>query len=85
MFQKINKVPHIQETEQKLEQMKVVIKDKKKLQKERNVMTAQLSRDRKKLEVEFLRECCIELTQKVNKLKNKLQDFKDSKCQSCHA
>ena len=35
--------------------MKHNIKDKKVLQKERNVKTAQLSRDRKKLEVEYLR------------------------------
>jgi hypothetical protein len=41
--------------------MKTEIKDKKKLQKERNVLTAQLSRDRKKLELEMLRESCYSL------------------------
>ena len=40
--------------------MKNEIKDKKRLQKERNVLTAQLSRDRKKLEVELLRKYCDE-------------------------
>ena len=61
---------HIQQTEQQLEQMKNEIKDKKRLQKERNVLTAQLSRDRKKLEVELLRQYCYEATQTLNKIRN---------------
>ena len=52
--------------------MKVNITDKKRLQKERNVLTAQLSRDRKKIEVELLREEAINLTTKLNMLRNKL-------------
>lgn len=58
LFAKINEVDHIKDTENQLETMKVEIKDKKRLQKERNVLTAQLSRDRKKLEVELLHEKC---------------------------
>jgi len=40
LFTVINSVDHIQKTEQELENMKLVIKDKKRLQKERNVLTA---------------------------------------------
>ena len=50
--------------------MKVTIKDKKKLQKERNVLTAQLSRDRKKLEIEMLRKYCVEATLLLNQARN---------------
>lgn len=52
--------------------MKHNIKDKKVLQKERNVKTAQLSRDRKKLEVEYLRQDCIDLTKTLNMVRNAL-------------
>ena len=52
--------------------MKHNIKDKKALQKERNVKTAQLSRDRKKLEVEYLREGCIDMTKTLNMVRNAL-------------
>lgn len=72
LFAKINDVDYIKETEQQLEDMKLHIQDKKRLQKERNVLTAQLSRDRKKIEVELLREEAINLTAKINKLRNKL-------------
>ena len=40
LFSKINEVEHIKATERQLEAMKVEIKDKKRLQKERNVLTA---------------------------------------------
>ena len=70
LFEKINQVDHIKETEHQLEQMKNEIKDKKRLQKERNVLTAQLSRDRKKLEVEQLRKYCYEATQALNMVRN---------------
>lgn len=50
--------------------MKHNIKDKKVLQKERNVKTAQLSRDRKKLEVEYLRSDCIDMTKTLNMVRN---------------
>ena len=60
--------------------MKSNISDKKRLQKERNVLTAQLSRDRKKIEIELLREEAVQLTAKVNLLRNKLSSIK---CQSC--
>ena len=64
--------------------MKHEIKDKKRLQKERNVLTAQLSRDRKKLEVELLRQYCLKTTQTLNAIKNSLNIAKNkSKCNSC--
>lgn len=70
LFRSINRVDHIQETERLLEEMKTTITDKKVLQKERNVRTAQLSRDRKKVENEMLRQRCIDLTQTLNKVRN---------------
>ena len=79
LFEKINQVDHIKETEHQLEQMKNEIKDKKRLQKERNVLTAQLSRDRKKLEVELLRKYCYEATQALNMVRN-LVSHDCSKC-----
>ena len=80
LFDRINEVDYIKETEQQLEAMKSNISDKKRLQKERNVLTAQLSRDRKKIEIELLREEAIQLTAKVNMLRNRLSTIK---CQSC--
>jgi len=56
--------------------MKLKIEDKKRLQKERNVLTAQLSRDRKKIEVELLHKKCYELTQMVNRARNVLSNSK---------
>ena len=72
MFDTINSVDHITKTERDLEEMKLIIKDKKRLQKERNVLTAQLSRDRKKLEVELLRQSCHEMATIMNKARNVL-------------
>lgn len=46
--------------------------DKKELQKVRNVKTAQLSRDRKNLYVEYLRQGCIDMTKTLNMVKNTL-------------
>jgi len=64
--------------------MKHEIKDKKRLQKERNVLTAQLSRDRKKLEVELLRQYCLKTIQALNTVKNSLNEAKSkSKCAKC--
>ena len=72
LFDQISSFDHIQVTEDKLNKMKQEIKDKKRLQKERNVLTAQLSRDRKKIEVELLRENCINLTRQLNRVRNQL-------------
>ena len=64
--------------------MKHEIKDKKRLQKERNVLTAQLSRDRKKLEVELLRQYCLKTIYALNTVKNSLDEAKSkSKCAKC--
>lgn len=40
LFDQINEVDHIRDTERQLEEMKSTITDKKRLQKERNVLTA---------------------------------------------
>lgn len=70
LFERISNFDHIKRTEEQLEAMKHEIKDKKRLQKERNVLTAQLSRDRKKLEVELLRQYCLKTIQALNSVKN---------------
>ena len=59
--------------------MKLRITDKKQLQKERNVLTAQLSRDRKKLEVELLHKRCYEMTQLLNRVRNTLSQTSSPK------
>ena len=73
LFTLINKCDHIQKVEDQLEEMKDIYKEqnqKKKLAKERNILTAQLSRDRKKIEVELLRNRCCDMTVKMNKARN---------------
>ena len=72
LFAQINGCEHIAKTERELEELKVKITDKKLLQRERNILTAQLSRDRKKVEVELLRLNCIQLTETLNKVRNTL-------------
>lgn len=72
LFAQINECEHIVKTEEELEELKVKYTDKKLLQRERNILTAQLSRDRKKLEVELLRLTCIQLTETLNKVRNTL-------------
>lgn len=52
--------------------MKLKITDKKKLQRDRNVLTAQLSRDRKKLELELMRMKCIRYISTLNKIRNSI-------------
>ncbi len=52
--------------------MKIKITDKKKLQRDRNVLTAQLSRDRKKLELELMRIKCIRYISTLNQIRNSI-------------
>jgi hypothetical protein len=60
------------------------VKDKKRLQQQRNVLTAKLSRDRKKIEVEMLWQTCIDLTQKLNAVRNGLNSKGDKNtCKNC--
>ena len=56
--------------------MKIKITDKKKLQRDRNVLTAQLSRDRKKLELDFMRTKCIRYISTLNKIRNSILSSK---------
>ena len=48
------------------------MRDKKELKERRNIQTAKLSRDRKKLEVEFMREVGIAYLTCLNKVRNYL-------------
>lgn len=85
LFAQINECEHIIKTEVELEELKVKYTDKKQLQRERNILTAQLSRDRKKLEIELLRLNCIQLTETLNKVRNTLirLEFNKSRCNNC--
>ena len=63
-------MPYIQQTTEELNMLKNTIRDKKELKERRNVQTAKLSRDRKKLEVEFMREVGIAYLTCLNKVRN---------------
>ena len=68
-----NQNPKIAELEEYLEDLKNKKISKKELQSERNRHTAQLSRDRQKLELAFLKAMCVNYQRLVRKL-NKLAD-----------
>lgn len=70
LFKQISAVPHILQTTEELNTLKNTIRDKKELKERRNVQTAKLSRDRKKLEVEFMREIGISYLTCLNKVRN---------------
>jgi hypothetical protein len=57
---------------------------RKELQSERNRFTAQLSRDRQKLEMTFLKSQCVNYHRLLKKLNQKLAE-KDSFCCPCSA
>ena len=52
--------------------LKTTVKDKKELKEKRNIQTAKLSRDRKKLEVEFMRETALNYIKCMNRIRNYL-------------
>jgi len=83
IFDSINSFDQIQETERQLEEMKTTIQDKKLLQKERNVLTAQLSRNRKKIENQMLRDNCLALIKMLNQARNTALDLSEAGCQNC--
>ena len=70
LFRQISNVEHIKATTDELNNLKDTIRDKKKLKEKRNIQTAKLSRDRKKLEVEFMREVGIAYVTFLNKIRN---------------
>lgn len=70
LFRQISNVEHIKATTDELNNLKDTIRDKKKLKEKRNIQTAKLSRDRKKLEVEFMREIGIAYLTCLNKVRN---------------
>ena len=51
--------PKIIESEEALDQLRTLKISKKELQSKRNRLTAQLSRDRQKLEMSFLKAMCV--------------------------
>ena len=54
--------------------LKNTVKDKKELKEKRNIQTAKLSRDRKKLEVEFMRENALNYIKCLNRIRNYLNN-----------
>lgn len=54
--------------------LKNTVKDKKELKEKRNIQTAKLSRDRKKLEVEFMRENALNYIKCMNRIRNYLNN-----------
>jgi hypothetical protein len=71
--------PKIVELEHELEILKIKKISKKELQSERNRYTAQLSRDRQKLELSYLKAQCINYSKLVKKLDAKVKEM----CVSC--
>ena len=55
--------------------LKNTVKDKKELKEKRNIQTAKLSRDRKKLEVEFMRETALSYIKCLNRIRNHLSNL----------
>lgn len=55
----------VRELEIRLENLKTANMGHRELQQERNRITAQLSRDRKKIETDYLKQRCIELSRLV--------------------
>ena len=78
-----NQNDKILELEEALEKLKSEKISKKELQSARNRFTAQLSRDRQKLEMNFLKAMCVNYQRLLRKLDHKLAD-KDSLCPTCH-
>ena len=79
-----NSNPKIMQLEQQLEDLKSQRMARKELQSERNRFTAQLSRDRQKLEMTFLKSQCVNYHRLLKKLNQKLAE-KDQFCCSCKA
>ena len=78
LFRQISNVEHIKATTDELNNLKDTIRDKKKLKEKRNIQTAKLSRDRKKLEVEFMREIGIAYVTCLNKVRNQFSKLATS-------
>jgi hypothetical protein len=62
------------ESEQALEELRTLNITKKELQGKRNRLTAQLSRDRQKLELGFLKAMCVNYQRLLRRLDKKLAD-----------
>ena len=72
----------ILELEEALDNLKSQKISKKELQSQRNRLTAQLSRDRQKLEMNFLKAMCVNYQRLLRKLDRKLAD-QESLCSPC--
>lgn len=73
------------ESEQALDELRTLKISKKELQSKRNRLTAQLSRDRQKLEMSFLKAMCVNYQRLLRRLESKLVDDsqKEPFCDSC--
>ena len=84
-FQNSNR--KIQELEHQLEDLKNQRISKRELQSQRNRLTAQLSRDRQKLELSFLKAQCVNYQRLLKRLERKITDAdsacSDSLCLNC--
>jgi hypothetical protein len=80
-----NSNPKIIESEQALEDLRTLKISKKDLQSKRNRLTAQLSRDRQKLEMVFLKAMCVNYQRLLRRLDKKLSDkVTNPFCSPCH-
>ena len=75
----------IMESEDALDELRTLEISKKELQSKRNRLTAQLSRDRQRLEMTFLKAMCVNYQRLLRRLDRKLAD-KETKpfCKPCH-
>ena len=64
----------IMESEQALDELRTLKISKKELQGKRNRLTAQLSRDRQKLELSYLKAMCVNYLRLLRRLDKKLSE-----------
>jgi hypothetical protein len=81
--EKQNTDPKIVQLEQALEDLKTTKLSKRELQSSRNRLTAQLSRDRQKIELNFLKTQCINYQRLLRRLNKKLDDA-NYFCEKCN-
>eukprot|EP00347_Sterkiella_histriomuscorum_P024269 403331717 len=78
----VNQDEKVQEMQVELQELKKKNLNKKDLQIQRNRITAQLSRDRKKLENDYLRDELVKMKNKVRKIKQQIKSGQ-SYCEPC--
>ena len=83
MRERQNSDPKIIALEEALEELKNAKMSKRELQSSRNRLTAQLSRDRQKIELNFLKTQCINYQRLLRRLNKKLEDAQYF-CENCN-